>query len=187
MAFSTTMARIAIGVLELADEARDRRGAEQQQDHEVGELAEEHPPRAAALLFVELVAAVFREPLRGLLGRQSGDPASMPEAAARRLLGREQMPGPSQPASEAVAACNRFAAGASNFVARSFIASPGPVSVAHTAMEKTSVADCFGGPYRVRFTFLTSVTGISGSIRWIASWLTEPSSSWVTCRSRACP
>ena len=65
--------------------------ASEHDDHEVGELVGEHPPRAALLPFLDRVRAVAREPARGLGARQPG--RDVGRELGRDLGGGQAVPG----------------------------------------------------------------------------------------------
>ena len=91
------------GVFDLPDHTRDDRSAEKHQDHEIGELRQQHLPRAATILLADLVAAVPGEALGGLVRRQPN--ARFIAKLRGGLRGRQYMPSRRRPNAQGRSRC----------------------------------------------------------------------------------
>ena len=79
------------GVHHVADHSRDDRRADQHQDHEIGELSEEHRHRPAPHALADLVGAIAFAALTHLVPGQTG--MQVGAQALGGLLDRQLMPG----------------------------------------------------------------------------------------------
>ena len=77
------------GVDGFADESGDHRGTQQHQDHEIGELAEEHMPRTAAHGFADLIRSEAAQSLRRFGCAQPCGAGSYAESLQHGIGGRQ--------------------------------------------------------------------------------------------------